>query len=221
MFSGGCFWGVQGVFQHVRGVRQVLSGYAGGERATAQYETVSSGHHRSRRIGPDHLQSRGDFLRPAAAGVFFRGARSHPAESAVSRRRHPIPLGNLLRGRSTEADCRGLYRAVEPFAILSGPHSHASRSPQGFLPCGGLSPGLSDALSNQPVHRSFRRAEGRKSQACRSRRCLQSGRYWRWPARGGDEQRMALRAAGYPDSGTQLCTRAYGEAGGGCGSYEY
>jgi peptide-methionine (S)-S-oxide reductase len=43
VLSGGCFWGVQGVFQHVRGVRQVLSGYAGGERATAQYETVSSG----------------------------------------------------------------------------------------------------------------------------------------------------------------------------------
>ena len=43
VLSGGCFWGVQGVFQHVRGVRQVLSGYSGGERSTAQYETVSSG----------------------------------------------------------------------------------------------------------------------------------------------------------------------------------
>jgi len=43
VLSGGCFWGVQGVFQHVRGVKNVISGYAGGERATAQYETVSSG----------------------------------------------------------------------------------------------------------------------------------------------------------------------------------
>jgi len=43
VLAGGCFWGVQGVFQHVKGVRQVLSGYAGGERATAQYETVSTG----------------------------------------------------------------------------------------------------------------------------------------------------------------------------------
>jgi len=41
--SGGCFWGVQGVFQHVRGVRDAVSGYAGGARDTAQYETVSTG----------------------------------------------------------------------------------------------------------------------------------------------------------------------------------
>ena len=43
VLSGGCFWGVQAVFQHVKGVQQVLSGYAGGTRSTAQYETVSSG----------------------------------------------------------------------------------------------------------------------------------------------------------------------------------
>ncbi len=43
VLAGGCFWGVQGVFEHVRGVRQVLAGYAGGEPSTAQYETVSSG----------------------------------------------------------------------------------------------------------------------------------------------------------------------------------
>jgi peptide-methionine (S)-S-oxide reductase len=43
VLAGGCFWGVQGVFEHVRGVRKVVAGYAGGERDTAQYETVSSG----------------------------------------------------------------------------------------------------------------------------------------------------------------------------------
>ncbi len=43
VFAGGCFWGVQGVFQHVKGVKSAVSGYAGGEAATAQYETVSTG----------------------------------------------------------------------------------------------------------------------------------------------------------------------------------
>ena len=43
VLAGGCFWGVQGVYEHVRGVRQVLSGYAGGDRATATYEAVSAG----------------------------------------------------------------------------------------------------------------------------------------------------------------------------------
>jgi peptide-methionine (S)-S-oxide reductase len=48
--AGGCFWGVQGVYQHVRGVRKALSGYAGGTRATADYEAVSRG-------GTDHAES--------------------------------------------------------------------------------------------------------------------------------------------------------------------
>jgi len=43
VFSGGCFWGVQGVFEHVRGVTQVVSGYSGGAASTADYETVSTG----------------------------------------------------------------------------------------------------------------------------------------------------------------------------------
>ncbi|KAF1709334.1 peptide-methionine (S)-S-oxide reductase [Pseudoxanthomonas kalamensis DSM 18571] len=43
IFAGGCFWGVQGVFQHVRGVKQVMSGYAGGNASHARYEMVSSG----------------------------------------------------------------------------------------------------------------------------------------------------------------------------------
>ena len=40
VFAGGCFWGVQGVYEHVKGVQQVASGYAGGAANTAQYETV-------------------------------------------------------------------------------------------------------------------------------------------------------------------------------------
>ncbi|OZI59586.1 peptide-methionine (S)-S-oxide reductase MsrA [Bordetella genomosp. 11] len=43
VFAGGCFWGVQGVFQHVRGVKQAVSGYAGGSAGTAHYDDVSGG----------------------------------------------------------------------------------------------------------------------------------------------------------------------------------
>jgi peptide-methionine (S)-S-oxide reductase len=43
VLSGGCFWGVQGVFEHVKGVKKVVSGYAGGERTTAEYEQVGTG----------------------------------------------------------------------------------------------------------------------------------------------------------------------------------
>jgi peptide-methionine (S)-S-oxide reductase len=43
VLAGGCFWGVQAVFQHVKGVSQAISGYAGGTKDTASYEVVSSG----------------------------------------------------------------------------------------------------------------------------------------------------------------------------------
>jgi peptide-methionine (S)-S-oxide reductase len=43
VFAGGCFWGIQGVFQHTKGVVQAVSGYAGGAKQTAVYEMVGSG----------------------------------------------------------------------------------------------------------------------------------------------------------------------------------
>ncbi len=59
VLAGGCFWGVQGVFQHVEGVTSAVSGYAGGEQATAQYEKVGSGrtgHAESVRVTYDPLK---------------------------------------------------------------------------------------------------------------------------------------------------------------------
>lgn len=43
VFAGGCFWGVEAVFEHVKGVNSVRSGYAGGSKATANYDDVSGG----------------------------------------------------------------------------------------------------------------------------------------------------------------------------------
>ena len=43
VLAGGCFWGVEGVFEHVKGVSNVVSGFAGGEKKTAHYEAVSDG----------------------------------------------------------------------------------------------------------------------------------------------------------------------------------
>jgi peptide-methionine (S)-S-oxide reductase len=43
VLAGGCFWGLQGVFEHVRGVQRVLAGYSGGTRGSASYQEVGSG----------------------------------------------------------------------------------------------------------------------------------------------------------------------------------
>ena len=70
VFAGGCFWGVQGVFEHVKGVTRAVSGYAGGHVANPDYEQVSSGdtgHAESVRVTFDPAQvSYGTLLR-----IFF------------------------------------------------------------------------------------------------------------------------------------------------------
>lgn len=65
IFSGGCFWGVEGVFSHVIGVTSAVSGYQGGARVTAQYERVSqgdTGHAESVRVTYDPARIRYDQL---------------------------------------------------------------------------------------------------------------------------------------------------------------
>ena len=59
VLAGGCFWGMEGVFEHVKGVTKVVSGYAGGSAADADYDKVSSertGHAEAVRISFDPSQ---------------------------------------------------------------------------------------------------------------------------------------------------------------------
>ena len=70
VFAGGCFWGIEGVFEHVKGVKSATAGYAGGKRADANYPQVgteTTGHAESVRVvyDPRHV-SYGQLLR-----VFF------------------------------------------------------------------------------------------------------------------------------------------------------
>ena len=67
VLAGGCFWGMQGVFEHVKGVKQVLSGYSGGDKASAIYPIVgtgTTGHAESIQIVFDPVQiTYGEILR--------------------------------------------------------------------------------------------------------------------------------------------------------------
>ena len=93
--AGGCFWGVQGVFQHVDGVISAVSGYDGGDKATAHYEMTSegnTGHAESVKITFDPRKiTYGRILQ-----VYFSVAHD-PTE--LNRqgpgRRHAISLGDL------------------------------------------------------------------------------------------------------------------------------
>mgnify|MGYP003350744459 CR=1 FL=1 len=85
LFAAGCFWGVQGVFEHVKGVTRAVSGYAGGKSDTAHYNLVSrgdTGHAESVRVTFDPRAVSYDTL----LTIFFLVAhddKSNPIEAAM------------------------------------------------------------------------------------------------------------------------------------------
>ena len=96
VLSGGCFWGMEGLFERLKGVQSVESGYAGGDAQTASYEMVSTGttgHAESVRITYDaSVISYGMLLK-----IFFSVAHNPTAaELPGPRPRHAVPLGDLL-----------------------------------------------------------------------------------------------------------------------------
>ena len=128
VFAGGCFWGVQGVFQHVEGVTNAVSGYAGGESRTAQYEIVGSGttgHAESVQITFDpHKISYGRILQ-----IYFS-----VAHDPTQLNRQGPDTGTQYRStifpdeRRAGAGREGLYRPARPGARLPGGHRHHDRA---------------------------------------------------------------------------------------------
>ncbi|TKC85974.1 peptide-methionine (S)-S-oxide reductase MsrA [Trinickia terrae] len=120
VFSGGCFWGVQGVFEHVAGVKQVAAGYAGGAASTAQYETVSegdTGHAESVRIVYDPTQiTYGRLLQ-----IFFSVAHD-PTEL----NRQGPDTGTQYRSAIFPADAQQKSIATAYIAQLTNAHAFSS-----------------------------------------------------------------------------------------------
>lgn len=111
VFAGGCFWGVDAVFKHVRGVRSVTSGYAGGTAATATYDVVSdgaSGHAESVRVTFDPAVVSYDVL----LKVFFL-----VAHDPTQRNRQGPDVGSQYRSAIFYAD--SAQKAAANLAIAS------------------------------------------------------------------------------------------------------
>ncbi|HEY1725556.1 MAG TPA: peptide-methionine (S)-S-oxide reductase MsrA [Steroidobacteraceae bacterium] len=121
VLSGGCFWGMQGVYEHVRGVHQVLAGYAGGEQATAHYEMVgtgTTGHAESIQITFDPaVVSYADLLQ-----IFFSVAHD-PTEL----NRQGPDSGPQYRSEIFYANAQQQKTAVDYIAQLNQSHTFRSR----------------------------------------------------------------------------------------------
>jgi peptide-methionine (S)-S-oxide reductase len=107
VLAGGCFWGVQGVFEHVRGVRNVIAGYAGGDKASAQYETVSSGntgHAESVKVVFDPSEiSYGQILQIAFSVVHDRTQLNRQGPDVGSQYRSAVFYADVGQKRIAEA----------------------------------------------------------------------------------------------------------------------
>jgi peptide-methionine (S)-S-oxide reductase len=115
VFAGGCFWGVEAVFRHVRGVSKAVSGYAGGGAKTADYELVSTGitgHAESVQVTYDPAQvSYGELLR-----IFFSVAHdptqlNRQGPDAGTQYRSVIFVSNAEQKRVAQAYIEQLDRA--------------------------------------------------------------------------------------------------------------
>jgi len=149
VLAGGCFWGVQGVFQHVKGVQQVLSGYAGGVQATAHYEEVSTGttgHAESVQITFDPAQiSYGQILR-----IFFSVAHD-PTEL----NRQGPDVGTQYRSAIFFADDTQQKIAQAYITQLDGAHSFPRPIATRVDPLTGFFPAEAyhqDFLINNPTY---------------------------------------------------------------------
>ena len=142
VLAGGCFWGVEAVFEHVKGVRDVVSGYAGGSARDANYSAVSSertGHAEAVRITYDPSQiSYAQLLKIYAAvahdptQVNRQGPDVGPSYRSAIFPQNPAQR-EIARKFLAQLRASGTYKQPIATKIESGPFYRAEASHQDFM----------------------------------------------------------------------------------------
>jgi len=134
ILAGGCFWGVEGVFQHVKGVRNVVSGYSGGSKETASYALVSTeqtGHAEAVKITFDpQVITYGQILR-----IYFSVAHDPTQLNRQGPDRGPSYRSNIFTTSAEQARIAKAYIAqLEKAQIYASPIVTRVDSLQAFYP---------------------------------------------------------------------------------------
>ncbi len=146
VFAGGCFWGVQSVFQRVKGVLSTTAGYSGGSAKATTYKQVvteTTGHAESVEVIYDPSRiTYGQLLR-----IYFSVAHD------------PTQLNRLLCQRRPEATGAGVHCAARSAEGFSKAYRDRSDTPKGVLSRRRLSSGLRLLQSGQSIYSSMRSPE--------------------------------------------------------------
>jgi peptide-methionine (S)-S-oxide reductase len=162
VLAGGCFWGVQGIFQHVKGVTNAVSGYAGGDKQSATYDAVSSGrtgHAEAVRVTFDPRQiSYGRILQ-----IYFSVAHdptqlNRQGPDSGTQYRSTIFTENPQQAKVAKAYIAQLDKTSR-LSCADRHHDHAAAR---FLRCREIPPGFPDREPDLPLYRDQRSAEDRK-----------------------------------------------------------
>ena len=169
VLAGGCFWGVEGVFERVRGVKRVVSGYAGGEEKTAKYRAVGTGqtgHAEAVQITFDPaVVSYGELLR-----IFFS-----VAHDPTQLNRQGPDVGSQYRSVVFYANdaqrnlATLVHRRARQVRQVPARDRDARGPAAGFLSGGERTPGFHREESGQCLRRVPRPAQDPESQAALSR----------------------------------------------------
>ena len=162
VIAGGCFWGVQGVYQHTAGVLNAVSGYAGGSKTTANYTMVgtgTTGHAEAVEIKYDPKKiSYGKILQIFFSVVHDPTQLNRQGPDTGTQYRSAIFTANDEQKKVAEAYIAQLNAAKvykKPIVTKVGPL-------QAFYRGGGLSPGLPDAAPEPALYCLQRHPEGRE-----------------------------------------------------------
>lgn len=165
IFAGGCFWGIEAVFSHVKGVSSVVSGYHGGEKKTAAYELIESGrtgHAESVRVTYDPAVIRYDQL----LRVFF-AVGANPTQLNFQGPDHGTQYRNALVPLNLEQKrvAAGYLAQLKRLDLWKQPIVTAVEPYKAFYPAEGYH---QDFASKNPDHGYIRRWDAPKVRALKA-----------------------------------------------------
>lgn len=165
IFAGGCFWGIEAVFSHLKGVSSVVSGYHGGEKRTAKYDVVGggdTGHAEAVRVTYDPAKIRYDQL----LRVFF-AVGANPTQLNYQGPDHGTQYRNALVPMSVEQKrvAAGYLAQLKRLDLWKQPIVTAVEPYKAFYPAEGYH---QDFAANNPDHGYIRRWDAPKVRALKT-----------------------------------------------------